>query len=164
MCVILISSLAIRVDTLSLVCAEAKGRPKWKQMFLVADWTIFLGSFWSMFPLVLLVYGFNGFERRPYDIWTSAFLIVRTIALTPSPFNPGRNSSRFFYLYFVCITFFFMSVFGSFWFIIITKPFNEHQISNFEEVVNANFRLVAEEELKQFLVDRNMVNATISHF
>lgn len=151
-------------DDVAWCVQKAKGRAKWKQIFLVADWKIFLCIFCSVFPLVFVVYGFNGFERRPYDIWTSAFLVTRTISLTPSPLNPERNSLRFFYLYFVCITFFFMSIFGSFWFIIITNPFNEHQISNFEEIVNANFRLVAEEELKQFLVARNMVNVARALF
>lgn len=143
---------------------KAKRRAKWKQLWLLADWKNFLFIFGSILALTLLVYTFTGFEKRPFDIWISAFTVVRVVSLVGSTLNPERNSARLLYSYFLHASFFFMSVFGAFLFAIITTPFNEHQISNFEEIVTANCRLAGEQEMKQFLVDRDMVNVAFLFF
>lgn len=153
----LIDSQVYFQDDVTWCVQKAKGRPKWTQILLVADWKIFLCIFGAVFPTIWVLYVLSGFERRPLDVWTAAFSIIRSIGLSSSTFYPERNSMRFTYFLLLILCFFVSSVWCSFMFIIITSPFNEHQISNSEEIVNANFRLVAEEETKQFLIDRNMV-------
>lgn len=142
---------------------KAKLRAKWKQILLTVDWKAILCILGAVFPAILLFYAITGFERRPLDIWSSAFLILRTIAATPSTFNPERISARLFHMLSLHICFFSASLIVSFIFIIIASPNYEHQISCFEEVVDSNFRLAAEEEMEKFLIGRNMVNVTFSH-
>lgn len=151
------NSLAYSQDEITWCVQKAKSRAKWKQMWLIADWKVFLCIFSTALPFTWIMYGLAGFEKRPFDVWTSAFMILRSITLTSPPFNPERSSVRFIYLLQQHLCFFASSIFLSFFFIIITRPFNEHQISSFEEIVKANFRLVAEGEMKQFFIDRNMV-------
>lgn len=151
-----VDSLAYFQDDVTWCVQKAKSRPKWKQMW-VADWKVFVCIFGAIIPVIWIWYGLTGFERRPFDIWTSAIFVVRTVALTPSTFNPSKILHRFFYVYFLLFCFFASLVICSFMFAISTTSFNEHQISTFEEIVNGNFRLAAEGETKQFLTDRSMV-------
>lgn len=153
-----VDSHAYFQDDVTWCVQKAKKRAKWKQLWLLADWNVFLGISGGILALTLIVYAFTGFEKRPLDMWASAFVVIRVNTSVESTFKPKRNSARLLYCYFLHASFFFMAVFGSFLFITITATFNEHQISNFGEIVTANFRLAAEREMKRFLIDRNMVN------
>lgn len=144
-------------DDVTWCVQKAKGHAKWKQILLIADWKIFLCIFGSVIPITVLTYAFTTFEKHPLDIWSSAFLVVRTISTTPSTLNPERHSARFLYSMFLCSCFFLTSLFVSYMFAIISQPLHDHQIFSFGEIVNANFRLAAEEAMGNFLIDRNMV-------
>lgn len=158
-----IDSEAYFQDDLTWCVQKAKLRPKWKQFLLTFDMHGVLCIFGAAIPATLIFYLSSGYERRAMDIWTAAFLIIQAISGTSSTYHPKRSSGRIFYLLLLHLGFFCISLIVSYLITIITNPNYEHQISSFEEIRAANFRLAAEEETKNYLIESNTVNNDWGH-
>lgn len=148
-------------DDMAWCVKRAKYRSIWRQVFAPVDFMVLLCIFAVALPLIWITFGFAGFQRRPFDIWTSAFLIARTISGTASNLIPEKTSLKIFYMLYLHLGFIVTNVFVSDLFAIITLRFQGNRITSFDEIVRENFRLAAEQDTMNSLLDRNMVNDTI---
>lgn len=71
---------------------------------------------------------------------------------------PENSLARFFYsLYMHCSTAL-LSIFLAFMIVNMTRDNYEEQISNFDQITKEYFRLAAEEDMKNYMIEGNMVN------
>lgn len=152
----LIESQAYFQDDVTWCVQHARLRAEWKNFFYAADPNIYVFIF-SAIPLIYVAYHFTAYERRTTDIWETILILSAIFSQQSTSYRPEKNSTRFFYVLFSVLSFFLISISMSFLIIRVTKINYEEQISSFEQITEENFCLAAEENTRNYLIQRNLV-------
>lgn len=149
-------------DEVTWCTRHAEPHAEWKTFFLLVDKYVFMIAFLALFPIIGILYIFTGYERRPLDIWSSMLVCISALSATASTLNPERTSIRFFYSLMLHLNLILLAVFLIIGFRRVSIIKYEDQISSFDKITAENFRLAADEDMRNYLVDQDLVTGIYS--
>lgn len=153
-----LASRAYFQDDVTWCVPHAKLRAKWKSLFYVADANILAIFFSAMLPLIVIIYFFTTFERRALDIWSSMLMVIAIASAHSFSYSFERSSARILYSLHSHLGTAVLVIFLAFATIEFSQLNYEKQISSFDQITNENFRLAANDDMRNYLVERNLVN------
>lgn len=129
----------------------------WKNFFTFIDSSHYALFAAAIFPLIFIIYLLCSYEKRPIDIWTAMLVIMTTVTLMSPAVKCEKASARLYHTWsmFTCLCL--LSVYMAFSLDHMLQVHYEHQISTFDEVVEEKFRLVAEPDMKMYLIERKQL-------
>lgn len=154
----LMNSQAYFQDDITWCVPKPKLRAVWENFFYIADAKVISCGMAAILPTIGIAYALSAYERRPLDIWESILICTQGLIALPLAYIPERIVSRLYFVFNVQLGFLLVSIFGAYMFTIMTQPNYVHQISTFVQITDANYRLRAEVETRNYLTERNMVN------
>lgn len=152
-----IDSHAYFQDDITWCVQHAKLRDEWDSFFRTVEPNVFWLIFGVALPFIANTYFFAAYERRMLDIWLSMLLFVAVVSQQAFNYHPKRSSGRVFSAMSLQMTFFAVSSFVAIIFKSMTQINYGTHISSLDEITNENFRLVADKDTRNYLIDRNLV-------
>lgn len=152
-----VESNAYFQDDLTWCVKHAKLHDEWDSFFKTVKPYMFWFIFGTSLATIWIIYFFAAYEKPTLDIWLSMLLFSASVGQQSFNYRPERSSMRVFYALLLHSSFFLVSFFVAFIFKTMTQINYGAQISSLDEITKENFRLFADEDTRNYLIDRNQV-------
>lgn len=156
-----VDSEAYFQDDITWCVRHARVRATWKRFLYIFDLNVLWLSLVAVIPLIYIHYIAQGIELRPRDIWSSMLAFMSTISQQPFVHMPRHTSTRIIYSFFVHLTLPVLTTFMAVSITIIARINYEKQVSSFDQISDESFHLAAEENTKNYLIERKLVICSI---